>query len=128
MWSPNTPLEPSTNPLGSPVISNSPVESLIQTNDAEVKIPVLGVKIRPTKRIGKWTRVRFSQSHPTFHNRHFQPINDGYPPEIGIEEYHATGNHTGWRPEPPSNRPSNRRVAAVPHFLNERPPKRPRFF
>ena len=69
-------LQPSTNPLGSPVISNSPVNSLIQTNDAEVKIPELGKKrevhvIKPHQKL--------DHNYPRFSSTFFIPIASGYP-------------------------------------------------
>lgn len=69
-------LVPSNNLLGSPVIPNAPINRMIQTNDAEVKIPVLGKKrevhvLKPHQPL--------DHNYPRFSSTFFIPIASGYP-------------------------------------------------
>tara|TARA_B100001094_G_scaffold144714_1_gene140198 strand:- start:516 stop:809 length:294 start_codon:yes stop_codon:yes gene_type:complete len=69
-------LQPSTNPLGSPMLPNAPIGNMFQPNDAEVKIPELGKKreitfVRPHQPL--------DETHPQFTSTYFIPISNGYP-------------------------------------------------
>ena len=110
-------LNPSNNPLGSPMLPNAPVGNMFQPNDAEVKIPELGKKVA----VRVVTGVPKVKNHPSFNKYHFKNI----PYDEEGREWHSVQRDidarirdTDKKYERAAQRNANKNVPTLEEFYN----------